>query len=318
MSIHKFFRILTMSVAVLITPLFAFADTAMPLDKVVAIVNNSVITQSQLDDNIDIIKQQLQATGQPIPSAAELRKKALDQAIGQTLQLQVAQRVKIVVTDADVTAAINKIAEQNHLTLEQLKDTLVKEGMNYATFRARIHDQMLLHQVQQQALAGKVQVTNADVKAYMKRAPALSDNAQYHLEDLLIPLSDTATQSEKDAVTKQATELLQKARAGTSLNELAQQAPPANTLQYTDLQWRAANQLPDIFITPVKTLKAGDISGPITAPNGLHIVRLIEVNSQAKPLTEAQAKQMVLQEKVQKQADAWVQELRKSAYIKIM
>ncbi len=317
-SIAKFSQLILLAVCGLIAPLFAWADGAVPLDKVVVIVNNSVITQSQLQNNIEMVKQQLQAAGKPVPSDAALRQKALDQAIGQTLQLQVAKRVKITASDADVTKAIGQIAQQNKLTVDQLKEALTKEGISYTQFRSQIHDQMILHQVQQQALAGKVHVSDADVKAYLKRAPAPNNpNVQYHLEDLLVLVGESATASEQDAATKQANDLLQKARGGSSLSQLAQDAGP-KVAQYTDLQWRTVNQLPAIFANELPKLKAGDVSALIKAPNGLHIIRLVEAQGQAKPLTMEQARQMVLQQKVQEQADIWVQELRKTAYIKIM
>lgn len=317
--IPMFLRIVFLALLCWLAPIMAVAapSSTVSLDKVVAIVNNSVITQSQLNNNIEMVKQQLQSSGQPLPSDAVLRQKALDQAIAQTLQLQIAQRAKITVSDADVTKAIGEIAQQNGLTVDQLKDALTKQGIGYNQFRSQIHDQMVLHQVQQQALAGKVHVSDADVQAYMKRAPAGNPNALYHIEDLLVPFSDSASQSEQDAATKQATDIVQKARGGASLNQIAGDAP-ANTLQYTDLQWRNASQLPTLFSGQLANLKPGDVAGPLKAPNGLHIIRLVETRGQAKPLTLNDAKQAVLQQKIQEQADIWVKQLRKTAYIKIM
>lgn len=289
-------------------------SASVPLDKVVAIVNNSVITQNQLDDTIAALKQRLQGTGQPILSPVELRKKALNEAIGEMLQLQVAQRAGIQVSDADVNQAMARVAQQNNLNVVQLKQALEKQGINYAHYRAKIHDQMLMQQVQQQALAGKVHVTAADVKTYLQKAPGPNnDQAQYHLDDLLIPLAESATAAEVDAATQQANALLQQARAGSSLTDLAK-----DNLQHTDLQWRTLKDLPSVFTGVVANLTVGEVTGPVRAPNGLHILRLLEAGGQTKPLTTEQARQMVLQQKVQEQADKWVMELRKTAYIKVM
>lgn len=286
----------------------------VPLDKVVAIVNSSVLTQNQLDEAIEGLKQQSQAMGQPIPDMAVLKKKALDRAIGELLQLQVAQRANLKVSDADVTRAISQIAQQNHLSVEQLKEALQRQGMSYPKYRTQLHDQILIQQVQQKALAGKVHVSNAEVQAYLKKVP-VSDNEQagYHLEDLLIPLPDVALSEEVAAATQKAQDLLKEARAGKSFSDLAQ-----GTVQQKDLEWRSSKELPEIFVDAVQDLKPGDITNVIRAPNGLHILRLIDARAFTPSITEAQARQRVLQQKVQEQADLWSLELRKSAYIKIM
>jgi len=305
--------------AALISFCFFISSTAswaapVPLDKVVAIINNSVLTQNQLNETTEEIKQQLQATNQPIPDNAVLRKKALDKAIGELLQLQVAQRANIKVSDEDVTRAINQIAKQNNFSLDQLKEALQKQGITYARYRVQIHDQMVIQQVQQQALAGKVQISKADVQAYLKKAPAPNnEQARYHLDDLLIPLKESATPAEVEAANNQAKELLHQARAGTPFEELAKKS-----VQHIDLQWRATQDLPEVFANAVKDLKIGEIAGPIQAPNGLHILRLIDAQGHTAALTEAEAKQRVLMQKAQEQADKWVLELRKSAYVKIM
>src|SRR5262245_49941945 len=101
-------------------------STGEPLDRVVAIVNNSVITQSQLNVAINDVKIGLQMVGAPIPNAEELKKQALDQLILKNLQLDIAARNKMTVSDKQVDEAINKIAGQNHLTLDQLKEAVDK------------------------------------------------------------------------------------------------------------------------------------------------------------------------------------------------
>jgi peptidyl-prolyl cis-trans isomerase SurA len=292
----------------------AWAAEVVPLDKVVAVVNNSVLTQNQLNETIIELKQQLQATGQAIPEGAALRKKALDRAIGELLQLQIAQRANIKLSDADVTRAINQIAAQNKLSLDQLTAELEKQGIDYTQYRKQIHDQIILQQVQQQALAGKVNVSKAEVQAYLKKAPAANnDQAQYRLDDLLIPLKEEATPQQVEAATQQAKELLNKASAGASFSELAK-----GPVQRIGLEWRMAKDLPEVFANALRNLKVGEIAGPIKAPNGLHLLHLLEARGNAAALNEAQAKQIVFQKKLQEQVDKWTQELRKSAYVKIM
>jgi peptidyl-prolyl cis-trans isomerase SurA len=256
----------------------------------------------------------LQATNQPLPAPAALQKKAIDKAIGELLQLQVAQRAGLKVSDKDVERVINQIAQQNHFSVDQLKDAIEKQGMNFAHYRTQIHDQMLMQQVQQQALGGKVHVSNADVQAYLKKfSNPNADQAQYRLDDLLIPLKEDATSDEVDQATKQAGELAKKARAGADFKDLVK--PP---VQNIDLQWRTLKDLPSVFVDAVSRLKTGDVTDPIKAPNGIHLLRLIDARGHTPALTETEAKQRAYQQKLQEEADKWAVELRKAAYVKIM
>jgi len=298
----------------LFSTLWATPSSVVPLDKVVAIVNNSVLTQNQLNEAIEEFKQQLQATGQPIPTPEVLRQEALNKAISELLQLQVAQHAKITVTDVEVTNTIQQIAEQNHLSLEQLKEALQQQGINYTAYCTQIHDQLVIQRVQQQALAGKVHISDAEVKAYWKKAPTPNnEQASYRLDDLLVPLPENASPAEVTAATQQANELLQRAKKGIKFSDLA-----TGSVQHIDLQWRTLKELPDVFANAIKNLNIGDATGPIRAPNGLHILRMLDAKDHTATMTEAQAKQKALQQKVQEETDKWVMELRKSAYIKIM
>jgi peptidyl-prolyl cis-trans isomerase SurA len=287
---------------------------AQPLDKVVAIVNNSVLTQNQLDATVEEVRQMLQATNQPIPSVEVLRKKALDKAIGELLQLQVAQRVGIKVTDADVERALAQVAKQNNITSEQLKAAVEKQGLSFAAYRNQIRDQIMMHQVQRDALGSKIQVSDAEAQAYLKNMPP-ADNAQaqYRIDDLLVPLKESATPDQVAAATKTAEKLLEKARAGANFGELA-----TGSVQRTDLQWRSTQELPEVFVSAVSRIKVGEVAGPVRAPNGLHVLRLVDARGHTSAPTLAEARQRVMQKKMQQEVEKWVMELRKGVYIKIM
>ncbi|HVV69716.1 MAG TPA: SurA N-terminal domain-containing protein [Gammaproteobacteria bacterium] len=292
----------------------AATSGAVPLDRVVAVVNDKVITESQLNAMLSDMKGAMQTSGTPIPP--DIKKKALDQLINQQLQMQVATRNKIVADDAEVNKVIGQIAAQNHLTTPQLKDALAKQNVSFNKFRSQIHDQLVVHKLQQGLFAGRVTVSDAEAQAYMRKAPRQADaNTQYHLEDLLIPLDESASSTDVAAAQKQAQDLLAKARQGTSFGQLS---ATSSGLEQSDLGWRRVNELPDVFAPQVTALKPGGISAPIRAPNGIHLIKLVELQGQAKPLTLDDAKNQVFQQKIKTQIDDWLNTLRKSAYIKIM
>lgn len=295
---------------------FAAQNPTQALDRVVAVVNDQVITQNQLDNAIRDLTKALQANGESVPNQAKLKTDALNQLIANSLQLQLAHSNKIEISDQELTKTITNIAEKNHLTLAQLKEELSKQGMNFNRFRAQLKEQMTIHEVQRNALGGKIKVTDDEVRAYIKSGAAQNNpNLQYRLDDLLIPLDDASSAETIANAQKQAQELLQKAKQGISLSELANGANPP--LHYTDLGWRRIAELPSLFAEAVVNMKTGAVKGPIKAPNGLHLIKLIELQGQ-KTLTEEEAKNFLFQKKLKEQLDAWLQQIRKSAYVKIM
>lgn len=301
---------LIVSVAVL-----AAQNTTQPLDRVVAVVNDQVITQNQWDNAVRDLTKVLQASGESIPNQAKLKADALDQLIANTLQMQLAKSNKIEISDKQLTEVIANIAEKNHLTLAQLKEELSKHGMDFNHFRTQLKEQMMIHELQKKALSGKIKVTDDEATAYMQSGAAQNNpNVQYRLDDLLIPLDDASSTATVANAQKQAQELLQKAKQNISFNELAHSTNPP--VQYTDLGWRRVTELPSLFAEAVVNMKTGAVKGPLKAPNGLHLIKLIELQGQ-RNITQVEAKNFLYQKKLREQLDTWLQQIRKSAYVKI-
>lgn len=157
------------------------------LNSVVAVVNDGVITQSQLNQSIASAKQQMIAGGNPnAVSDTKLRGILLQQLIDQKLQLELAQRAHMTVTDAQVELAIQHIAASNHLTIAQLKDKLHQQNLHFAAYKKTIHDQILLHQVEQNAVGEKVHVTPQDIQTVLAQYKTQMKTQQsLHVIDIL-------------------------------------------------------------------------------------------------------------------------------------
>jgi peptidyl-prolyl cis-trans isomerase SurA len=296
------------------------ATAAVPLDRVVAIVNTHVITQSQLDQAMDAYKGEMRAQGMTIDNPSEAQKKVLDDLIDKDLQLQLAKKAKLTITDQDVDAAIKKVADRNHLTLEQFYQAVQGQGMTKKQIRDQIHDQVLLAKLQQAAVAPNVHITDQEVQAYLKNPPkTVSNDTQFHLADILIPLSEEATPAQKEAAQQKAEDIAKQLRQGGDFEKLARSnSGGVEAVQGGDLGWRKLTDIPDVFAQKIANLKAGAVTAPIQAPNGFHILKLIAIKDNAKPLTEAEARNAVFQRKFQDQLHVWLNQLKKSTYIKVM
>lgn len=290
----KVISALLISAAFLITTAFA---APQPLDKIVAIVNQGVITQSELSSATRNAKSQLPPTQANQISDEQLKQMVLKQLIQKKLLMQMAKRANITVTDRAVNKAISNIAKQNHITLKALKEKLTAHGLSFDQYKKDIKNQMIVHQVQMAAVGKTVQVTDADMQAALKKYKAqVAAQTRYHVLDVVLPNAN-------------------KAQAQKMLSNWKKGHTPSNV---TDLGWKTDAGLPTVFLNQLHSMKTGDIRGPIQAPNGLHLIKLAGVHGRLPMPNKKELQSMVYQMQLQKAAIKWMKNLRKSAYVKVL
>jgi peptidyl-prolyl cis-trans isomerase SurA len=292
----------------MIKPIFLFfalflsvvTATAGTLNAVAAIVNNDIITQAQLTTAMSQAKAQLAASqNPPTISDAKLRRQVLQQLIDQKIQLELAKRAHITASPAEVTHAIARIAANNHVTLAQLKNKLQQQGMRYADYRHIIRQQLIMHTVAQGAVGAHLHVTPADLKnALMLYRSQTNGQMQLHVMDIVAP-TQTAAQA-----------IIAQLKQGTSINTVS----PKNT---QDLGWQTTGTLPTLFLKALSTMKTGDIAGPIAAPNGFHVIKLIGMKGGLTKPSAMQLRNIAYQIKLNQAIGKWMKTVRKTAYIKI-
>lgn len=249
------------------------------LDRIVAVVNTHVITQQQLHEQIKTTRQQWQSENKPIPDAAIFRKQVLNEMIDNELQLQLAANAGLTINEAALDKTIMGIAQRNGFTLAQLREKLQQENMPYAKYRQQIRQQLIINHLQQGEVARKITVTDQETKDMLAHLPKSSlQKTAYHVEDLLIPFPNKPSAADISRVKETALSLLQQTRNGISFQALIGHAstftPP---ITGGDLGWRPLNELPDIFQASVQKLKSGEVTKPIQADNGFHLVRLLDM-----------------------------------------
>jgi len=286
-----------------------FADERL-LDKVVAVVNSQVITQSELDQQMRVVRAQIRSSGMRMPSQAVLHQQVLNQLIDIALQKNIAQKANIRISKAQVDATIGKIAAQNNMSMAQLQRSIEAQGMSYSAYRHQIHDQMLISEVQHALVGPKVRVTPADVAAAKNSVqpaqPRQSDTTTlYHVVDILVLNSQNAQ------------DLLSKIRSGGNPDSVLNNNPG---VKISDLGFRKLSDLPGIFVKPVESLSPGQFSDLIQAPNGVHIISLIAVQGggQAYRASRLTPQQIAYQKKFEEALQKWLQTLRSQSYIKII
>lgn len=249
------------------------------LDKVVAVVNNGVITSSELDKEVALTKKQLMAQRIQLPPDTVLRKQVLQHLIDVDLQMQMAKEHGLTVDDAELTQAIEKIAAANHATMQQMREEIIRQGMSWNDYRENIRKEMILSNLQQKAVGRDVMITNEQVDQFLKtegELPVDRSNAIYHLQNIVIPLSEEPSPSEVKKAQNKAQQLLSQIKKGADFSGLAvANSSDSLALEGGDLGQRHLAELPELFAKEVVHMKAGQVAGPLRAGNGLQIIKLV-------------------------------------------
>jgi peptidyl-prolyl cis-trans isomerase SurA len=217
-------------------------------------------------------------------------------------------------------AVIARIAQNNQISVESLYQHLQSTGMSKADYRAEIRDQLALQKIQQQEVMGRVTVSPEEVATFMKsKVWQANEDKEYNLEDILIPVSDNPSSNEIATAKQHAEAVLGKLRSGESFQQVAQsESGEAHALQGGDLGWRKLPEIPSVFADRVTAMKIKEIAGPIQAPNGFHLIRLAGVRaaqSKTPAPTKKQVEELLLQRKLEENAQVWVSRLRGQAFI---
>lgn len=251
------------------------------LDKVVAVVNNNVITSSELNKEVNVTKKQLTAQRVQIPSEKALRKQVLQHLIDVELQLQMAKQHNITVDDTELTQGIERIAESNHIPLATLREEIVKQGMGWNEYRENIRREMILSHLHQNAVGRDVKITTEQVEHYLRTegdSPIDRSNLTYHLQHIVVPLNDEPTPEQVKKAQKNAELLLSSIKKDADFNRLLLEKSSNNlTLDGGDLGARHLAELPEIFAKEVIHMKVGQVAGPLRAGNGFQLIKLVAI-----------------------------------------
>ncbi len=275
------------------------ARAAQVVDYIVAVVNDEVVLNSELEQSLKQIKEQLAGRGE-LPDDEVLRRQLLERIVVTKAQVQRALQGGLRISDPDLNRALEDIAARNGMSLNQFALALRRQGVDYLQIRQQVRDEMLVSQLRQAEVDSRVIVTDEDIDLALERQGG-QDQTEYHLAHILIAVPSGADPGVREAAEKKAREVVRKARAGEDFTQLAiTHSDSPRALEGGDLGWRRGNALPTLFTDVVSKLSAGGVSDPIIGGGGLHIVKLISkrgavANAQVR---ETQARHVLLKPNV--------------------
>jgi len=279
----------TVLAAVLLT---AFSITASAqleiLDKVVAVVDEDVVLESEVQRRLATIYNQIKQSGTQPPPQNILVQQVLERLISERLQLNMGYNAGIRITDTELNDAMARIATGNQLTMEQYIEQIHASGSTLANVRDEIRDEMILMRVQQGQVMRRIRISNQELDNFLNSEEGrFMTSPDVNVGHILLPVPSGKSSDEVNAILQRAQSLLSEAQNGTDFRQLAiANSADQTALQGGDLGWRKMAQLPGVFIEAVEKLDIGQISDPIRSDAGYHLIKLYERRGGGEQLIE--------------------------------
>jgi len=261
---------------------------AVLLDKVIAIVDNDIVMQSELTQRLGSIISRLRSQGTPLPPEELLRQRVLDQLILESIQLQLAERAGIRIGDAQLNTTIDSITKSNNMTLAQFEAQLEREGETYATAREQIRREMVVTRVQKREVDRRVRVTEQEVENYLaSKEGRTRSGAEYFIGHILVALAESASEAQVAVAEQRALEIISEIKSGEDFKKVAvAKSDGRQALNGGVIGWRKESELPSIAEDIIPALAINEPSNPIRTGSGFHIVAVLEKRGSQQKLVE--------------------------------
>jgi peptidyl-prolyl cis-trans isomerase SurA len=259
-----------------LTLLAGGAAHGLELDRIIAVVDEDVVMQSELEQQIDRTRDELRRQGTEPPPISTLRRQVLERLVLQKIQLQLAEKTGVEVTEESLDRAIDDIASKNNLSRDQFREILASEGYDYAVFREDIRNEILVSRLRREEVDKRVQVSEREIDNYLLNEQGGADNEnEYDVAHILISIPSGATDAEREEARRRAEEAKSRIDAGEEFSNIAVAMSDAqDALDGGNLGWRKLSQIPSLFSDVVRNFEPGQISELITSPSGYHLVML--------------------------------------------
>ena len=258
-----------------------------PLDKVVAIVNDDVVTETELQARLNLVLANLKKQKQTqLPPVEVLRKQVLDNLILERIQEQQAKKLGITIDDQTLAQAFAELANRNKMSPDQFRSSLRKQGVEMLEFMKQLRNQTAIQQLISREVNSKVQITKEDVDEFMRKHDQESGRqTEYNVSHILLSIPERASPAKIMEIRKRANGIHQQLVDGKSFET---QAIANSNDQYALkgglIGWRAAAQLPELFLKTLAKMNPGEVSPVLESPNGFHILKLNEKRGAKQPV----------------------------------
>lgn len=273
-------------------PVFAEeAKQAQPIDNILVVVNEDVITRHELDTRLAVVVRQLKKQGTLLPEPAVLERQILERMIGDMLQMQFAKETGLRIDDAQLDKALTRIAQQNKLaSLSAFRNKLEQDGIDFNKFREEIRTEILTTRLREREVDSKLVISENEIENYLKnQSKQAGKGEELQLAHIMVVVPEQASAEKIQTYRLKAEQALAKLRAGAPFAQVAAGYSDAgDALQGGNLGWRSADRIPGMFVEAIQKMKPGEVSEILRSPNGFHILKLVDRRSKDAPLVITQ------------------------------
>jgi peptidyl-prolyl cis-trans isomerase SurA len=287
-------------------------------DFIVAVVNSEPITNNEVRLRLLRAEQQLSQQGAPLPPRSELARQVLERLITDKSQLQLAKETGVRVDDNAVEGAVQTVARQNQITVEELRRRLRADGIAYSQFQSDLRDELLVSRLRQREVEPRVNVTELEIDQFLREQEGKGGNGaagalEINLAQVLVAVPENASADQVAAFQARAQQVADRARAGTDFATLVNEfSAPSARADGGQMGLRSADRYPPLFVEATNNLRTGGIAGPLRSGAGFHVLKVIEKKQAGMPaatIPQTRARHILLQVTPQQSEAAAVDKL---------
>ncbi len=262
------------------------------VDRVVAVVNNDVVTKIDLEREVSIARQTLRRQGTALPAGDMLEKQMLERLVAKSVLTQQARQSGIRVSEGDVDVAVERIAAENKISVAALRAAVEQDGIPFDRFREDLRGEILLARLRDREVESRVTVTDAEIQSFVRAQDAQPEKIdEYNLAHIVVQVPERASPDELALRRARAEEALRQVRAGTDFRQVAASYSDApDALQGGEMGWRSPGRLPTLFVEALGKVKVGEVSDIVRSPAGFHILKLIDKRGNNTPVVVEQTR----------------------------
>jgi peptidyl-prolyl cis-trans isomerase SurA len=259
------------------------------MDRIVAIVDQVVITEKELADRIKSVSAQLEKQGTELPPPAILEKQILERMITDRLQLQFASQTGLRVDDNQLDKTIERIAGQNKMDIPAFKKALQEDGIQYRKFREDIRNEITLARLREREVDNRINITESEIDSFISMQSASNSTDEFEISHILIRAAEDTAPEDLKKLRAKADDALSQLQAGKDFAKISASFSDApNALEGGSLGWKNGSQIPALFLEALKPLKTGEASQVLRSPNGFHILKVTNRRGGSSPLVVGQ------------------------------
>jgi peptidyl-prolyl cis-trans isomerase SurA len=266
-------------------------------DRIIAVVNDEVITLNELTARMAAVERQLRQQGTQMPPRDVLEKHILERMILDRVQFQLARETGMRIDDAQLDQTIARIAESNRIGVAQLRASLERDGISWSKFREDIRGEIVVGRLREREVDSKIVVSEGEIDNFLATA-GMAGNEEYNLAHILLRVPEQAKPEQLARLQARAEEIISQLRRGADFAQMAASYSDApDGLSGGAMGWRSLERLPTLFAEAVPKLKPGEVSEVLRSPAGYHIFKLLDRRGgaiKAQPVEQTRARHILI------------------------